>query len=352
MSSQIPFSSGQGALFSDENGILYYGEGPFTSSCSPPSDENACAFYVNDYTLSDPLPWKAPKRLHIIPRTAPSQAYSLLSIGSGLGLDHTDFARIFEEISRLIRQGFLQKSVPVVSEFFPRTSTPTSPSDILERLQYPSLPLQAYGWWDESTGFAGASPERLLKKTGSLVETMALAGTASRDETKLFALDEKEIREHEFVARTLHAKLSDYGNVSRSPRQILELNSLIHFLTRLTVQLDAPTEINTLIRRLHPTPALGPLPRTDEMLRLLYSWREQLHCPPRFGAPFGFFYQGSFDCLVAIRGIHWDEKNFILSSGCGVISESRLTQEWNELKLKRQSILDNLGLTRNTLPKQ
>jgi menaquinone-specific isochorismate synthase len=156
----------------------------------------------------------------------------------------------------------------------------------------------------------------------------------------VFAVDDKEIREHEFVAQTLISKLSDLGMVIRRDRDILDLGRLIHFQTLIKVELYQYEEIQTLIERLHPTPALGSLPRTPETLAQLQEWRERLECPAGFGAPFGLWREGDFEALVAIRMVAWDGDEVLLPSGCGVIQESRLVNEWRELALKRGSVRD------------
>ena len=99
-----------------------------------------------------------------------------------------------------------------------------------------------------------------------------------------------------------------------------------------------------LIRRLHPTPALGPLPRTEETLKMLAEWRERLGCPTYFGAPFGLLRNGIFRAVVAIRSVHWNGCKIAIPSGCGVIEASRLVNEWRELRLKREAVKTVFGL--------
>ena len=81
---------------------------------------------------------------------------------------------------------------------------------------------------------------------------------------------------------------------------------MIHFQTLIKVELYKYEETKTLIERLHPTPALGPLPRTEETMGLLTDWRERLGCPVEFGAPFGLLRDGDFEALVAIRMVAWE----------------------------------------------
>ena len=249
--------------------------------------------------------------------------------------DPEGFTDVFREVIEAIAQGVIEKSVPVVTV---KGKGDASPDALLSALL--SLPptLRPYGWIGEEGGFLGATPEVLFRYFDGRIYTMALAGTARSDERALFALDDKEIREHEFVAQTLISKLSDLGMVIRKERGILDLGKLIHFQTLIKVELYKYEEIETLIRRMHPTPALGPLPRTLETMALLQNWRERLGCPSSFGAPFGFLRDGDFEALVAIRMIAWEGKDFFLPSGCGVIAESRLVNEWRELALKRDSV--------------
>ena len=235
-----------------------------------------------------------------------------------------------------IHSGVFEKTVPVVTETGHASQTPEKA--IIAAMARRKPPLQSYGWVHPGAGFAGATPELLFSLDGKKLETMALAGTARIDDLDVFAVDQKEIREHEYVAQTLVSKLLDLGHVTRHSRQILELGSIVHFLTRIEVDLHAKMDPQSLLRRLHPTPALGPLPRTDGTMASLLEWRDRLGCPPHFGSPFGLWDQGRFDAIVAIRGVWWEGTQLKIPAGCGIIEASRLVNEWRELRLKREAV--------------
>jgi menaquinone-specific isochorismate synthase len=235
-----------------------------------------------------------------------------------------------------IHGGIFEKTVPVVTELGSTVGSPERA--ILTAMSRQVAPLQSYGWVQHDTGFAGATPELLFSLEGNRLETMALAGTARSEDRDVFAVDEKEIREHEYVAQTLVSKLLDLGQVQRRAREILDLGSIVHFLSLFSLEVDYPQTPEMLIRRLHPTPALGPLPRTAETLALLLEWRQRLDCPREFGAPFGLWDEGRFEAIVAIRGIWWNGTRLILPAGCGIIEASRLVNEWRELRLKREAV--------------
>ena len=167
---------------------------------------------------------------------------------------------------------------------------------------------------------------------------MALAGTARSEDRDVFAVDEKEIREHEYVAQTLVSKLLHLGRLERRTREILDLGPIVHFLTLIHLDLRTPMSPEDLLQHLHPTPALGPLPRTDVTLDKLLEWRNRLGCPPHFGAPFGLWDDGRFDAVVAIRGVWWQGARLSIPAGCGIIEASRLVNEWRELRMKREAV--------------
>lgn len=318
------------------DGSVTIGHGPFTAQSEPSLD--GVAFYVQDFALTDPEPWKVPAEFE---RTTCREAVaSLPKLASPVFAwsppDAAPFSVIFQEVMTSIQNGDFEKTVPVVTESG-TTDRPPGPTITAAMLRQ-AAPLHSYGWIQGGKGFAGATPERLFSLDGNRLVTMALAGTARSDDREVFAVDEKEIREHEYVAQTLVSKLVDIGRIQRSERDILDLGSIVHFLTHIEVALHQPGTATELIRRLHPTPALGPLPRTKETLAHLIDWRRRLGCPAGFGAPFGLWNDGKFQAVVAIRGIWWQGNQLSLPAGCGVIEASRLVNEWRELRLKREAV--------------
>ena len=322
---------------------MLVGYGPFRTTNTVP--ESSVAFYRNDFGLTSTAPWWIPARWEVIPK---GTAGDHLGPSSGWGScaweapEASEFAAVFQEISASIRAGAFEKTVPVVVERGTLESPPGL--DFLAAASACDSPLFAYGFSDGEAGFAGASPERLLSVSGGLLKTMALAGTARSEERDVLAVDEKEIREHEYVAQSIVAKLSDIGHVRRGPRGIMELRSIVHFHTPIEVELSGNESPDALVKRLHPTPALGPLPRTRETMDQLIAWRRRLGTPEGFGAPFGAILDGEFHAIVAIRGIWWSGKDVILPAGCGVIEASRLVNEWRELRLKREAVKARFGV--------
>ena len=70
-----------------------------------------------------------------------------------------------------------------------------------------------------------------------------------------------------------------------------------------------------LVRRLHPTPALGAFPFNEGK-----KWLEafEMHTPRQFyGAPVGFHHPGLglSPCFVAIRNVQWNSSGMRIGAG-------------------------------------
>ncbi|HRQ89759.1 MAG TPA: chorismate-binding protein [Bacteroidia bacterium] len=333
------------AFIQIEPGRYLCGVGPFERRESAPKD-GGTAFYRNRFDLSDPKPWLVPARwfetgdLRVL---LPGNGATPLPEIAWSGLGDHDVRGVFDEILGAIEAGTLKKSVPVLTErgILHRGE----PVALVKAVNAAPESLWGYGHREGETGVVGATPEKLFTVCDGVLETMALAGTSPRHELNDFPHDPKEIREHELVADYIEELLSPFGKVERDARTLLDLGSMIHFLTRMRVRLDDPgTDLGELVRVLHPTPALGACPRGDGALRQLFDYRRRLGVPEHFGAPFGVLHGGRFQALVAIRNLSWEGRDVFLPSGVGLVEGSRFDREWRELALKRNSVKSLLGV--------
>lgn len=333
------------ALFRLPDGRAWLGEGPFTALAAAPAGGGA--FYINDFDLSDPKPWKVPARLHVV--TADSLAGAIHLNGSlapriTWAKPATEwFKMAFRRIRREVLAKKIEKMVPVLTE----TGTLVSgdPKRLLGSIMNAPENMWGYAHVTQEGGFLGATPELLFKTHDKTLETMALAGTAKPGQQDAFLTDVKEIEEHEIVVRFLTERLQTLGKVTRQPRVLCQTSGLVHFQSLLSVKLRDKTDPAHLVPLLHPTPAVGCLPRDDTSLAKLREYRQQLKVPGFFGAPFGFIEgDGTAHVIVAIRGICWKGDTICLPSGCGIVGGSAFDHEWRELRLKREAVLRLLAL--------
>jgi menaquinone-specific isochorismate synthase len=312
------------------------GEGPFESRATPPA--KGVAFYVNDFVLSDPRPWKIPASWEYFPewKTLRVPADTEPPVLRWETMERDTFQEVFDEIMAALADGELQKAVPVVTE-----------RAVLEGGSMASLLAQTkrqdgawlYGFQNGDVGFAGRTPERLFTVRDGDLHTMALAGTAPPEAAETFEKDPKERLEHRMVVQDLLSVMGCFGEVKVSPRRQLDVGGMLHFLTNFEVALDAAgaaLDLNRVLRAFHPTPAVGVLPRSAEANSLLRRWRGKLKAPAYFGAPFGVKMDDTFHAVVGIRNVSWDGTQVALPSGCGILQGSVAEKEWRELELKRE----------------
>ncbi|MGK0187868.1 MAG: menaquinone-specific isochorismate synthase [Verrucomicrobiales bacterium] len=325
------------------------GTGPFRYVSELP-EECAAAFYVNDFSLSRDGCWAIPDQACT---TASPMAESGVVVPSFAAYpaweepDRHEFSRVFSEIATQLADGRLHKAVPVVVERVTLNGRhPCNGS--APALHYDAARPGAafrYGYQMGADGAFGVTPEALVTLANGKLHTMALAGTAPAASRDAFETDGKQIREHQFVVDALVDSLSSFGEVEIGTREIVEFARLLHFQTLLSVELPGampdPAEV---VRALHPTPAVGVLPRTRENLDVLNRYRSEMAVPAMFGAPLGVWWQGTFHAVAAIRGFFWHNDQGSLPAGCGVISESIEEREWDELKLKRAWVKERIGL--------
>lgn len=338
------------AFFRLPGGRAWLGTGPFESLAEAPADGGA--FYVNNFDLADPQPWKKPARL--IPVAADTLAQNAGWNGAQpprvtWAKPATEwFKMAFRRIRRDVLARKLEKMVPVLTER--GTLAAGHPVRLLEKVMNAPANTWGYAWVAGDSGFLGATPELLFSLENGEVRTMALAGTAKPGGQDAFLTDVKEIEEHELVVRYLMDRLGGLGAVSREPRGLCHASGLLHFQTHITVKPTTQADAATLVRELHPTPAVGCLPREEHWLARLREYRDQLHVPGFFGAPFGFIEPrdaeggGACHIVVAIRGLAWSADQVQLPSGCGIVGGSAFDHEWRELRLKRESVVKMLGL--------
>ncbi len=331
----LPSLTGDFALLQSRALGFVLGRGPFEGQAKPP--ESGVAFYVNDFALGDPRPWKVPASFEIHDHwggVAVSGQAAMPEI-EWEPVDASNFESVFEGIMSAIGEGWLSKAVPAVTE-----------RGVLRGGEMSSLLLaQAprrdggwlYGFQDGEFGFAGRTPERFITVGDGGLRTMALAGTARPEAAAAFEEDPKEIEEHAVVVDDLKRVLGAFGEVSVAPREQLDVGGMLHFLANCEVQLDtdAPPELDELLNALHPTPAVGVLPRSTKASEFLAGCRARLATPAYFASPFGVKVDQAFHAVVGIRSVFWEGSRVFLPSGCGILRGSQLDREWRELALKR-----------------
>jgi isochorismate synthase len=254
-------------------------------------------------------------------------------------------------ILEAIRAGALRKVV-LAREVHVTAGVPIDPVAWLVALRerFPTCTLFAVG--EGEAVFLGASPERLVRVQGDRVTTAALAGTAPRGASRAadHAIGEalcdssKNASEHDIVVRYLQEVLADCCDeveVASEP-VLLRTRTVQHLCTELAGRRRKtdPVTLLELVRRLHPTPAVGGAPG-EAALR----WLEEHESIERgwFAGPVGFVQSdGDGEFAVALRSALARGRIATAWAGAGIVARSQPMAEFTETELKLRTVLGPL----------
>lgn len=257
--------------------------------------------------------------------------------------DPDDWCQAVAAVRDEIRSGEARKVV-LARAVTVEADVPLSRRAILDRLRaaYPSCMLFAAG------GFVGASPELLVARMGDLVRSHPMAGTAARSsdpstDARLAAnllASSKDRAEHRYTIDMVHDTLlpwCSYLDEEAEP-SIVAMANVQHLATRVEGRLSAPpASVVELMVALHPTPAVGGVPR-----RLALDAIRRYECLDRgrFAGPVGWVdAAGNGAWAVGIRSAELDGSTARLFAGVGVVEDSDPTAELAETRTKLQALL-------------
>ena len=209
----------------------------------------------------------------------------------------------------------------------------------------------------DGQAFLGSSPETLVQLAQGEVQTVALAGTRRRDansseeDAALAAalLDSKKDRqEQEYVAEAIVEALTPYvDELNQSPDpEVVRHPDVQHLRTTIRGRLAKDATIFELVKQLHPTPAVGGLPRESALAWL--DVNEQLD-RGWYAGPIGWIDpNGEGEFVVAIRSVLMADDMASAFAGCGLVPNSDPEDEWEESQVKLQTVRQGLAFQQST----
>jgi menaquinone-specific isochorismate synthase len=194
----------------------------------------------------------------------------------------------------------------------------------------------------------GAPPERLVSLSGREVRTEALAGSVDRgatpeeDAALAESLTDSEKIRHEqaLVAEALREWLSPLGEVTVGDRTVRKLTNIQHLETPIEATLAEDAHVLSVVEALHPTPAVGGLPRETalDFVRETEPFERGW-----YAAPVGWFdADGDGEFAVAIRSGVARGDDVRVFAGNGIVADSDPDDEWAEVQPKLRPVLDEL----------
>jgi salicylate biosynthesis isochorismate synthase/menaquinone-specific isochorismate synthase len=202
----------------------------------------------------------------------------------------------------------------------------------------------------DGTAFAGASPELLIRRSGSRAFAQPMAGSVARGVTdadderlaRVLADSNKDADEHRVVSKFVLDALRPFASslTARGP-EVVRFTNIQHLATSVDAELTSPAaDVLQLAAALHPTPAVGGWPRepADQLIDELEGMERGWYA----GAVGWIDGRGDGELAVALRcGLLWED-GARLYAGVGVMPDSDPARELEETDVKFEALLGAL----------
>lgn len=261
-----------------------------------------------------------------------------------------EYLQSIQKVTDCIKAGDAEKVVIARSLSLQFEEQVASPQ-ILSHVIHEQPESYLFGLEHEEMLFFGASPERLVKVEEGQAFSSCVAGSIRRGQTadedkelgQALLNDEKNRGEHHYVVEMITETFKKNCSNVKVPKQpkLLKIRDIQHLYTPVEGVLNDGATILQLVKHLHPTPALGGVPRKEamEMIRTFEPMNRGL-----YAAPVGWVdADGNGEFAVAIRSAALLGDCAFLYAGGGIVGDSTPQSEYEETLVKFRPMLRALG---------
>ncbi|MDQ3781698.1 MAG: isochorismate synthase [Actinomycetota bacterium] len=263
-----------------------------------------------------------------------------------------DWCRAVEEAVGAIGDGAITKVVLARSAVV-ATEMTVDPFELVHHLVERHPDTHCFGWQIGGTAFVGASPELLVGRRDRRVTSQPLAGSAPRERgdeedhaagAALLASG-KDRQEHAVVVGDIADRLGPVTTQLEVPTtpSLVVGGTVQHLSTRITGTLVPEVSLLDLVGRLHPTPAVGGVPRPEAL-----GFIDKLEVIDRGWYSGGVGWMdpaGDGDIAIALRCGLINGTEARLYAGNGIVVGSDPEAELVETRWKLAPLLDLLTAT-------
>jgi len=264
--------------------------------------------------------------------------------------DRSSWRAGIKDVLKIFKQGDCDKIVLSRRSDFIFNANP-EPFASLMQLRSNESPSYLYCYqYNEHSAFIAMSPEQLYKRDGMKICVDALAGTRKRGsdagEDTVFAKDlldsDKDKREHNMVVDGICSETESICTdfVVDKEVRIVKLKTVQHLYHKIQALLKPGFSDEDLLKALHPTPAVGGLPKKIAMdhIREIEAFDRGL-----YAGPVGYVRSNSAEFSVAIRSGYVTGDMMHLFSGAGIVPGSKPDDEWEEIENKLANFREIIG---------
>lgn len=266
--------------------------------------------------------------------------------------DKPDFQRWKTLVEQVIDPKFNQDTPKVVLSRLTQleVNEPIDPWMVLACWQGRNPNSFQYGFqFSPERTFISCSPERLFRRRQQELFTEALAGTTVRglSQEEDIALanalleDNKNSHENQLVRSHIVNMLTPLSHYvgAEELATIFKLTHIQHLHRAIRAELKPGVNDFQLLQALHPTPAVGGLPRHSAMN---FIRQREGYMRGWYAGACGYFNKYESEFSVAIRCALIEAGRINLFAGAGIVAGSDPEAEWQELENKLATIMSIL----------
>ncbi len=309
--------------------------------------------FVSEHTNTE----ETTRQLTYIEENLISDAFKILIPTSNLNtqieaieIEPEKWKQAVTNLAKEVREGVLEKVV-LARELRLRSEDSFSPYSTLYHLREEQAHSYLFAIEKGADCFLGATPERLIKKTGDEMLSTCLAGSIKRGETPAederlgnwLLQDSKNLHEHGLVVKMISIAMEQVCQTVEIPHHpvLIKLRNIQHLYTPVKGKAKTDSLILDMVNLLHPTPALGGYPKEIAMKKIR---DEELLDRGWYAGAVGWLdARGNGEFAVAIRSGLLQGKEASLFAGCGIVGDSNPESEYQETIIKFKPMLSALG---------
>jgi len=200
---------------------------------------------------------------------------------------------------------------------------------------------------DDESIFFGSTPEKIFEYNNKILKTEALAGSIPNKGEDFIEIQKKFqnstlIEEHNIVVKYIESQLTKISKnkISKSPSEVKKLNNIYHLQSEIKTKIN-DNDFFGFLNLLHPSPALAGFP-VDEAL----NWIRNNETFDRglYTGSIGYIEKNNSNFYAALRCAKYsiNEKEIISFAGNGIIKDSKIKYEFEELNSKFEAINESL----------
>lgn len=184
------------------------------------------------------------------------------------------------------------------------------------------------------TSWLGATPELFLSWKEGVGRTVALAGTSLNSEQS--APGKKELDEQQIIVTSFRELFKETGisEFEIKPAEVLKLGNLAHWQSKIEFRCEKE-QLPELLKKLHPTPAVGGFPRE---VALAHLGNEEKTKRGYYSGYLGLYGKIDVKLYVNLRCTNLFKNYSVAYAGGGITAESIASKEWEETIWKLNSI--------------